>query len=280
MSEISEIATSAGGNTITPARKKSNQLKNWFFTFNNYNETDIEILKEKFNELCESYCFQQEIGENGTPHLQGIITLYKRARWSEFNLPKEIHWEKPMDVKDCYKYCSKLETRKLGTSPITKNYTIPKELKCITILRPWQEKILNLTKGEPDGRSIYWFWENKGGVGKSSFCKYMVIKHNVLCIQGGKLADIMNIIFNTNMDEVNTVIIDIPRNNGNKVSYNSIECILNGMITNTKFETGVKLFNPPHVIVFSNQAPETEKLSEDRWVISEIFNNDVDLTKY
>jgi len=88
-----------------------------------------------------------------------------------------------------------------------------------------------------------------------------------LVIQGGKMADIMNIIFNTNMDKINNMFIDIPRNNGNKVSYNSIECILNGMITNTKYETGTKVFNPPNIFVFSNFMPDTSSLSKDRWKI-------------
>jgi hypothetical protein len=58
--------------------------------------------------------------------------------------------------------------------------------------------------------------------------------------------------------------------NQNKVSYSSIECIKNGMITNTKYETGFKVFNPPHVVVFSNFPPDEEKLSADRWNIKEI----------
>jgi len=44
------------------------------------------------------------------------------------------------------------------------------------------------------------------------------------------------------------------------------------MITNTKFETGVKVFNPPHIVVLSNEYPDTEKVSLDRWCIKEINN--------
>lgn len=73
------------------------------------------------------------------------------------------------------------------------------------------------------------------------------------------------------MNDVTMLIIDVPRNNGNNISYSAVECILNGMITNTKFETGVKVFNAPHVVVFSNYEPDTEKLSEDRWSIKKII---------
>ena len=100
----------------------------------------------------------------------------------------------------------------------------------------------------------------------------MYVKHGVITIQGGKLADIINIIFNLNMDNVKAIMIDIPRNHKNHVSYSAIECILNGMITNTKFETGVKVFNPPHLVVFSNFYPEKGEdiLSDDRWDIIEL----------
>ena len=74
---------------------------------------------------------------------------------------------------------------------------------------PWQKEIEDLSMTEPDGRTIHWYWENEGGVGKSSFCKYMYIKHGAITIQGGKLADIMNIIFNLDMNEVTTLIIDV-----------------------------------------------------------------------
>ena len=77
----------------------------------------------------------------------------------------------------------------------------------------------------------------------------MYIKHKCLVIQGGKLADIINIIYNVNMDEVNCLIIDVPRKNKNKVSYTAIECILNGMITNTKFETGIKVLIPEYCYI-------------------------------
>ena len=39
------------------------------------------------------YAFQEETGEQGTPHLQGIISLKKKMRDTEFNLPSKIHWE-------------------------------------------------------------------------------------------------------------------------------------------------------------------------------------------
>jgi len=261
MTTIETQETGGAGNTKQPL-----QLKSWFFTFNNYNNKDIEILETKFKQICKKFCFQEEVGKEGTKHLQGCIELLKKSRWTSFGLNKRIHWEKTNNIDKAMEYCCKEDTR----NGVVIKFGFPKEIKIIEVLKPWQKDIEDIFFTEPDGRSIHWYWENVGGVGKSSFCKYMYVKHKALVIQGGKLGDIMNLIFNTDMDRCSMVIIDIPRNNGNSVSYNSIECILNGMITNTKYETGTKVFNPPHVIVFSNFEPDLDKLSEDRWNVHEI----------
>lgn len=272
MSEIETDRDLEDGNTnpqISTKKKQVTQLKQWFFTFNNYTTQNIRDLETKFKEICIKYIFQEETGENGTKHLQGNIWLKKKMRWTEFNLPKTIHWEKTRNEDASFNYCQKTDTR---TGNIY-SFGFPKPIKIIEKLKPWQEKLEQMILNEePDGRTVYWRYDKTGGVGKSSFCKYMYIKHGVITIQGGKMSDIMNIIFNLNMDDIKAIIIDIPRCHKNHVSYASIECILTGMITNTKYETGTKVFNPPHVVVFSNFYPEIDLLSSDRWKIKEITN--------
>lgn len=101
-------------------KKQCNQLKKWFFTMNNYNNSDIDTLKSKFDEICEKYVFQEELGANGTKHLQGSIVLNKKMRWSEFKLPNSIHWEKTNNETASFDYCCKNETR--NGEIYTKNY--------------------------------------------------------------------------------------------------------------------------------------------------------------
>ena len=101
-----------------------------------------------------------------------------------------------------------------------------------------------------------------------SVIRYMIVKHKVLFCSGGKHSDIMNLVFNQNMDECKAVFFDIPRANKGHISYASLESIKNGMVCNTKYETGVKVFNSPHVFVFANFPPEEPGLlSSDRWDI-------------
>ena len=209
--------------------------------------------------------FLEEFGENGTPHLQGYIECPKKCRYQELHLPDVIHWEKRGKNgtrENNIVYCSK--------SGFYHCSRVLKPVLCITCLYEWQAKVLEIYNSEPDGRTCHWVVDVEGGKGKSSFCKYMAVKYNVPTIQGGKLADIINVIFNLDMNAIRMVLIDVPRNLKNNVSYSAIECILNGMITNTKYETGLKVFNPPHVVVFSNYYPVMDKLSMDRWKIMEL----------
>lgn len=253
------------GNTKKPPRKTKQpiQHKRWCFTWNNYDPIVIHYLKLFFESHNILYIFGEEVGECGTQHLQGYIECPKKARYSEFKLCHTIHWEPAKgNREDNILYCSKSGH----------HHSAPSLCPIIVInnLYPWQQQIESLTSNVPDGRTCHWVVDIEGGKGKSSFCKYMYIKHKALIIQGGKLADIMNIVFNWDMRETRMVLIDIPRSSRNKVSYNSIECILNGMITNTKYETGVKVFNPPHLVVFSNFYPNMKELSMDRWKIMEL----------
>lgn len=250
------------GNTHNQVPKR----KNHFFTCNNYTEEIIEQFLDGFRRLgAIKWAFQEEIGpECGTPHLQGMVMFPKEHRSTEWDALSKGHWEKLKKFDGVYQL--KEKTKKPNGRQWIHGF--PKPIKIIDQLYPWQLEAERIATGEPDGRTVHWLWESQGNMGKSQFCKYMVVKHNATVVKGGKLADIMNIIFNTNMDTCNCIIFDIPRGTGGKVSYTSLECILDGLITNTKYETGCKVFNPPNVICLANFPPDDpDKLSKDRWNI-------------
>lgn len=74
------------------------------------------------------------------------------------------------------------------------------------------------------------------------------------------------------MDTITCIMLDIPRANNGNVSYASLESIKNGLVCNHKYETGTKVFNSPHVVVFANFPPvEPDKLSSDRWHIENLM---------
>lgn len=262
------------GNTKTSSGKQISQRINWGFTFNNYEQRHIDDLDAYFRQICTDFIFQEEIGlKCGTPHLQGAIRLKKGMRFTEFTPDKRINWI-PQKSLNNIQYCCKEDSSKKpgGRVCYMGNYKPKDELKLITPNKWWQIEILNILNTEPDDRKVHWYWSKEGGVGKSQFAKYLVAKKNALFFEEGKKADIMKLIFDAPEERLQKIVIDVPRDNGNKVSYKSIESIKNGMIYSSKYEGGYKLFNAPHVIVFANEPPEMNRLSNDRWYIQEILS--------
>lgn len=260
--------TNKGGDLGNTKQTKSQpvQSRYWCFTFNNYSIIDVEHLEHIFKVNEINYIMGFEIAPTtGMKHIQGFISAKKKMRPSQLKLNKKIHWEKIKGSQlENINYCAK------GGDFIYHGLKVPFAIETITKLNNWQHLVMNIYFTKPNGRSIHWFKDEIGGTGKSALCKYLSVHFKVLVIQGGKLADVVNLIYKTNMDNIKMICIDIPRKNGNKVSYSAIECILNGQITNTKYETGIKYFNPPHLVVFSNFHPEEECLSADRWDIINI----------
>jgi len=269
-SDLETLETEEGGNTNNPSsspKKQPLQHIHHTFTWNNYPIEAIETIQSFFNHFAYDYVFQEEIGDSGTPHLQGVVSLKRKMRWTEFGLPRCIHWEKVEHVPACYEYCSRASKR-CGNCWSLK-YTVPKKLKILdeSKLFEWQKEVITHIKSEPDDRSILWLWSEVGGIGKSTFVKYLVYTYNAILCGKGVYSDIINIMYKANMDKSNLVVFDLPRNNGNKISYSALEAIKNGCIVNTKYETGSKIFNPPHIIVFSNASPEDGAMSADKLVV-------------
>ncbi|AYP28795.1 MAG: Rep domain protein [Virus sp.] len=254
--------------TVVAKNGQVPQRKNHFFTWNNYTEEQIVGLLAYFNAHATKYAFQEEIGpEKGTPHLQGMVMFPKEKRSTVWDPKSKACWLPLKKTDGAYQL--KEDSRKPGGRQWSKG--LPKPIKIITELRPWQAKIEKIILSEPDTRKIYWFWESVGRIGKSEFTKYCVVKHKVLFCDGGKKSDLINLVFNQNMDETNCLIWDLPRSTAGNISYATLESVKNGMVCNTKYETGVKIFNSPHIIVFANFPPDDpDQLSADRWIIEEL----------
>lgn len=261
---VPSVPTEDGNNVSSSVSK--NAVYKVDFVLNNYTEEEVSQVCQSIKDICKKGGFGKEVGEGGTPHLQGAMWFKKKMRYTAIH--KCAGFERasfrPIRNDDALiKYIQKEGN--------FWSFGFPKPIKIIRDLRPWQADLERKLLEEPDDRTINWVWEEKGGVGKSSFCKYMVVKHKALYCAGGKVSDIMNLVFNQDMDETSIVIFDIPRANMGNVSYAALESIKNGLVCNTKYETGVKVFNAPHIVCFANFEPsDMSKLSADRWNIIDI----------
>lgn len=82
------------------------QSKNWVFTVNNYTEDDILL----FNTIeCKYIVYGKEVGENGTPHLQGYIIFNSNKRLSALKkIHATAHWERSRGTSiQASTYCKK-----------------------------------------------------------------------------------------------------------------------------------------------------------------------------
>lgn len=256
----------SGGEVILESPPKRQGLaKKHCFTWNNYPDEYLDLMDPVLKDL--KWICGEEIGDEGTKHLQGYIEHDGKCRPIErYGLPKQIAWFVAKgNRKQNIAYCMKEDGKKSGT-------LIPMVVKVIDEFREWQKEVVDLVKGEADDRSINWYWEKKGGVGKSALVKYLVVKNGAIMVSG-KAADMKYAIQQyvvANEKGPSIILIDVPRTSMGYLSYTGIEEIKNGCFFSGKYEGGMVVYNSPHIVVFANEKPDVSTMSKDRWRIKKI----------
>lgn len=258
--------TEGPGNTYKDPRSR-----NWFFTYNNYDQKIIDTILHYFKN--NKYMMQEEIGEEKTPHLQGCVSFPNAKKFSTLvnALGKGIHLEICKRWKKSLAYCSKPSfDGALSWSNGVKSKVID-PLQGI-VLYKYQQEVIDLIKQKADSRTIHWYWEPDGNAGKTALAKSICIKNTNAIYVRGRSSDIKYAVSqHLENADIEVLIIDLPRTSeGMYVSYQAIEEIKNGIFFTTKYEAGMCVFNPPHVIIFANGEPDCEKLSKDRWNVKRI----------
>lgn len=260
MEQLEQLGTE-GGNTKTPSYK----ARKYVFTLNNYLESEMSKINMFLEQNTIKYICGKEVGECGTPHLQGYMEFKNPIH---FNKLKKVndrwHIEKAKgSALDNYNYCSKDGDFKY------KGIMLP-YVEHIEKMYDWEQCIIDMILDKPpDDRSIWWFWEPIGTRGKTTFQKWIITHYdNVLAISGCA-KDMKNAIIQ-NIKEggmlPSTVIMNIPKNRNMKhISYDGIEEIKDMMFYSGKYEGGMVVGPCPRFIVFANDTPLIEMMSMDRW---------------
>ncbi len=258
-----------------PAKKVVKRVPrgcNWFLTWNNYNAESIGTLLKLAQ--VKKYCIQEEVGSDGTPHLQGVMVFKTNVKFEALNnaCGKLCWWKRCRNVQAAKNYCSKLETA--SGKRWVKGFNIP-GAKAIDPMEgkelyPWQKEIVRMIGEDPNDRKVYWYWSEVGNVGKSVLCKHLALKHGAIVV-GGKARDAFSCICSRVTKDgpgaIKSVIFCLSRFQGAKVSYTAIEQIKDGLFFSSKYESEMCIFNTPHVLVFANCRPDEAQLSADRWVV-------------
>lgn len=259
-------------NTQDTALCNTKRSRAWCFTWNNYTIQDIQYLVENIGTHCTKYVFQEERGiKDNTKHLQGVVYFKNPKMFTTIKkqLPK-CHLEPCRNFNASIKYCSKKNTRcgKLYTKGIGYLAEIKDPLEDKEFY-PWQISICEILSKDPDDRTILWVVESKGNTGKTSLAKHLCLKYKEeILYMTGKCADIKyGVTKFLEKHRLRVAIFDYTRSIEKFVSYEGLENVKNGILYSTKYESGQCIFDSPHVLVFSNFKPETDKLSRDRWKI-------------
>ena len=271
MDSANSSNSSIGGVILEPPNgKQISPSLRWCLTLNNYTSEEVEEFSSIVRQYCRYGIVGYEQGEEGTPHLQGYIEFKTKKRPMSIFGNKRIHWEKAKgNRKVNYEYCFK-EKKLCLLWP----HVVPIKTIDMDQLKDWQLNILDEIKEEPDDRTIHWLWSSEGGVGKTTFLKYLVV-HEDFVVLGGKAADCRNgIIEYAKAHDGATpkrIGINIPRSFcSDYVSYEGFENIKDMLFYSGKYEGGMICGNCPHVYIFANFEPDKDNLSKDRWKIREI----------
>lgn len=133
----------------------------------------------------------------------------------------------------------------------------------------WQRELFDRLHELPNERSINFVVDTEGNSGKTWMTRYFMThfpdKTQVLRI--GKRDDLALAI-----DPVKSIFLfDVPRGQMEFLQYSVLEMIKDRIIFSPKFHSTTKILRSlAHVVVFSNEAPEMDKLTSDRYIITNI----------
>ena len=126
-------------------------------------------------------------------------------------------------------------------------------------LYEWQRTILEMvTQQQAHDRHIYWYYD-EGDSGKSALAKLLVAVHGAVMCED-RAVDIKHTVARHTEEKgscPNTVIFNLPRSAGNRLDFVGLEQVKDANFASTKYTGKQIVMQPPHVLLFANQAPQT-----------------------
>ena len=134
------------------------------------------------------------------------------------------------------------------------------------ILKPWQREVLAKWE-EQDDRKILVVVDMKGGAGKSTFARFMEAtgRANVCPVVSDEYNDYTGYCVEY---PSKGYIFDVPRASSLKrrcAMWAGMEQIKNGLLFEKRYKPRKVWIDPPKMMVFTNEEPPWNMLSQDRW---------------
>lgn len=247
------------------------QSDKWVMTWNNY-PGDIRVRLEKLIPLCEKYIFGFEVGESGTPHVQGAFTCHEKISFDDICVAvgsRAHHCVRMRGKWSDQKYCAKEGDfiTNFFDYLITVKDLRPAQLSLReTLIQPVCKKF---------SRAIDWFWEDRGDWGKTILQTHLVDFHKALIVGGSEKDMLCAVALAVAKGmEFNMILINMTYDK-KKVSYNGMESLKDGMFFNGKYESGMVRFPRCRIAVFANCEPETDRMGKNRFNVVRLSEYDV-----
>lgn len=277
----------------------------------------MELFELFHDDRCSYLLYGREVGEQGTPHLQGYV-VFESRRTLQFvrNISPNAHWEtRRGSARQAIDYCKKDgQFEEFGQPPVEPGHrsdidrykvwlkeqaTPPSERdiaeeftslymrypkQCIKLskmlcppltleddnAKEWQRTIIEACELEAPKREICFCVDLNGGVGKSWLMRKLIsVYPDAVQVMGiGKRDDLAYAI-----DETRRIFIfDVPRGAMEFLCYDFLEKLKDRVVFSPKYESLTKILKVvPHVIVFCNEYPDMNKMTGDRYLISDNF---------
>lgn len=134
-------------------------------------------------------------------------------------------------------------------------------------LRDWQAQLEELFKHQ-DERTVCVVYDPIGNHGKTYFAKYMQATHQAQYVP--QMDSAMDIMAFALEKPCAGYVVDLPRSESAKVKrgmWSAIEQLKNGYIYDKRYKYRDEWRDPARIIVFCNELPDMDTLSEDRWQV-------------
>lgn len=276
-----EVARGGDGNTFIPPPKKKGREAGkvyWFITLKWIHGIHFPLFREVQRWVrtnCKRCTMDLEKGDTtGYEHLHLQLEMKRRVRfeWFKHHLSPIAHAEVTRNIEAAFSYCTKEETRIWGPwcYPEPLGPPVQDEMEGLT-LKPWQIKINEILDGPKDDRTIYWFFDQGFGSGKTTFIKHLLVRRHCAYMS---IASAKDIAFAWNGEPI--VILGFPADtNDDDIPYKAIEDLKDGLIFSAKYESSAKLYTRPFVLVFANRRPNIFKMDPSRFVQIETTEQNV-----
>lgn len=251
----------------------------WDFTDYEYIDNEQGLI-DLLNKHCTKWAFQLERGEeSGLLHNQGRMRFKEKI---SIKAIKELipitKWKLMPTYKENmnnFNYQTKEDTRVKGPwSSEDKNTYVPRDIREVSELRPWQTEFINLLTTY-DKRAIHVIYDPEGCKGKTILTRWMMcheLGELLPCLDNYK--DILQCAYCIGPQKC--YFFDLPRAKKKDDLYqmiSAIETLKSGMSFDTRYSYKRRLFDPPGIGIFTNRKPSLKMLSKDMWHIWTIDEN-------